>query len=93
VTSQCRWQAMGFTYRSAAISAARCRHQRAGRQHGGGDRPVGLRKVDPVAALNRLHEPDSGDILLDGQSVLKDDPNTVRLRIGMVFQHFNLFRI
>jgi polar amino acid transport system ATP-binding protein len=44
-----------------------------------------------LRALNRLHEPDSGDILLDGQSVLKDDPNTVRLRIGMVFQHFNLF--
>jgi polar amino acid transport system ATP-binding protein len=53
--------------------------------------PSGSGKSTLLRALNRLHEPDSGDILLDGQSVLKDDPNTVRLRIGMVFQHFNLF--
>jgi ABC-type polar amino acid transport system ATPase subunit len=38
-----------------------------------------------------LHEPDSGDILLDGRSVLRDDPAQLRQRIGMVFQHFNLF--
>jgi polar amino acid transport system ATP-binding protein len=38
-----------------------------------------------------LNEPDEGDILLDGQSVLGDDPDLVRQRIGMVFQHFNLF--
>jgi polar amino acid transport system ATP-binding protein len=53
--------------------------------------PSGSGKSTLLRALNRLHEPDSGDILLDGQSVLNDDPNTVRLRIGMVFQHFNLF--
>jgi len=53
--------------------------------------PSGSGKTTLLRALNRLHEPDSGDILLDGQSVLKDDPNTVRQRIGMVFQHFNLF--
>jgi polar amino acid transport system ATP-binding protein len=41
--------------------------------------------------LNRLHEPDSGDVLLDGKSVLRDDPDKLRQRIGMVFQHFNLF--
>ncbi|OOK71418.1 ABC transporter family protein [Mycobacterium kansasii] len=38
-----------------------------------------------------MHEPDSGDILLDGRSVLRDNPNELRQRIGMVFQHFNLF--
>jgi polar amino acid transport system ATP-binding protein len=53
--------------------------------------PSGSGKSTLLRALNRLHEPDGGDILLDGQSVLKDDPNTVRQRIGMVFQHFNLF--
>jgi polar amino acid transport system ATP-binding protein len=53
--------------------------------------PSGSGKSTLLRALNRLHEPDSGDILLDGQSVLKDDPDTVRQRIGMVFQHFNLF--
>jgi polar amino acid transport system ATP-binding protein len=44
-----------------------------------------------LRALNRLYEPDSGDILLDGRSVLKDDPDELRQRIGMVFQQFNLF--
>ncbi len=53
--------------------------------------PSGSGKSTLLRALNRLHEPDGGDILLDGQSVLKDDPDTVRQRIGMVFQHFNLF--
>src|SRR6202021_3283637 len=53
--------------------------------------PSGSGKTTLLRALNRLHEPDGGDILLDGQSVLKDDPDTVRQRIGMVFQHFNLF--
>jgi polar amino acid transport system ATP-binding protein len=53
--------------------------------------PSGSGKSTLLRALNRLHEPDQGDILLDGQSVLNDDPNRVRQRIGMVFQHFNLF--
>jgi polar amino acid transport system ATP-binding protein len=37
--------------------------------------PSGSGKSTLLRALNRLHEPDGGDILLDGQSVLKDDPN------------------
>ena len=41
--------------------------------------------------MNRLIEPDQGDILLDGRSVLKDNPDELRQRIGMVFQQFNLF--
>jgi polar amino acid transport system ATP-binding protein len=41
--------------------------------------------------MNRLIEPDQGDILLDGKSVLKDNPDELRRRIGMVFQQFNLF--
>jgi polar amino acid transport system ATP-binding protein len=53
--------------------------------------PSGSGKSTLLRILNRLHEPDSGDILLDGRSVLTDDPNKVRQRIGMVFQHFNLF--
>src|SRR5699024_1535482 len=31
------------------------------------------------------------DVLLDGRSVLGDTPVRLRRRIGMVFQHFNLF--
>ncbi|MGB9306158.1 MAG: amino acid ABC transporter ATP-binding protein [Mycobacterium sp.] len=53
--------------------------------------PSGSGKSTLLRALNRLHEPDSGDILLDGRSVLDDDPDELRQRIGMVFQHFNLF--
>ncbi|MDD4867323.1 MAG: amino acid ABC transporter ATP-binding protein [Mycobacterium sp.] len=53
--------------------------------------PSGSGKSTLLRSLNRLHEPDSGDILLDGRSVLRDDPDQLRQRIGMVFQHFNLF--
>ncbi|WP_428339828.1 amino acid ABC transporter ATP-binding protein [Mycobacterium sp.] len=53
--------------------------------------PSGSGKSTLLRTLNRLHEPDQGDILLDGQSVLADDPAAVRQRIGMVFQQFNLF--
>jgi polar amino acid transport system ATP-binding protein len=53
--------------------------------------PSGSGKSTLLRSLNRLYEPDRGDILLDGRSVLKDDPDQLRQRIGMVFQHFNLF--
>jgi len=53
--------------------------------------PSGSGKSTLLRSLNRLYEPDRGDILLDGQSVLTDDPDELRQRIGMVFQHFNLF--
>jgi polar amino acid transport system ATP-binding protein len=53
--------------------------------------PSGSGKSTLLRTLNRLHEPDSGDILLDGRSVLRVDPDQLRQRIGMVFQHFNLF--
>lgn len=53
--------------------------------------PSGSGKSTLLRSLNRLYEPDRGDILLDGRSVLADDPDELRQRIGMVFQHFNLF--
>ena len=53
--------------------------------------PSGSGKSTLLRSLNRLYEPDRGDILLDGRSVLKDEPDELRQRIGMVFQHFNLF--
>ncbi|MGW4636105.1 amino acid ABC transporter ATP-binding protein [Nocardia sp. NPDC004415] len=53
--------------------------------------PSGSGKSTLLRVLNRLHEPDSGDVLLDGKSVLCDNPDKLRQRIGMVFQHFNLF--
>ena len=53
--------------------------------------PSGSGKSTLLRTLNRLYEPDRGDILLDGRSVLHDDPDKLRQRIGMVFQQFNLF--
>ncbi len=53
--------------------------------------PSGSGKSTLLRTLNRLYEPDRGDILLDGKSVLTDDPDALRQRIGMVFQQFNLF--
>jgi polar amino acid transport system ATP-binding protein len=53
--------------------------------------PSGSGKSTLLRTLNRLYEPDEGDILLDGRSVLEDNPDALRQRIGMVFQNFNLF--
>jgi polar amino acid transport system ATP-binding protein len=53
--------------------------------------PSGSGMSTLLRTLNRLYEPGKGDILLDGRSVLKDDPDQLRQRIGMVFQQFNLF--
>lgn len=53
--------------------------------------PSGSGKSTLLRTLNRLYEPDRGDILLDGRSVLADNPDELRQRIGMVFQNFNLF--
>jgi polar amino acid transport system ATP-binding protein len=53
--------------------------------------PSGSGKSTLLRTLNRLYEPDRGDILLDGRSVLRDNPDRLRQRIGMVFQQFNLF--
>ncbi|MDQ6754803.1 MAG: amino acid ABC transporter ATP-binding protein [Actinomycetota bacterium] len=53
--------------------------------------PSGSGKSTLLRVMNRLIEPDQGDILLDGRSVLRDNPDELRRRIGMVFQQFNLF--
>ncbi|AEB45614.1 MULTISPECIES: amino acid ABC transporter ATP-binding protein [Micromonospora] len=53
--------------------------------------PSGSGKSTLLRTVNRLLEPDRGDVLLDGRSVLRDDPDALRQRVGMVFQQFNLF--
>ncbi|POH58368.1 amino acid ABC transporter ATP-binding protein [Arthrobacter glacialis] len=53
--------------------------------------PSGSGKSTLLRVMNRLIEPDQGDIFLDDRSVLKDNPDELRRRIGMVFQQFNLF--
>jgi polar amino acid transport system ATP-binding protein len=53
--------------------------------------PSGSGKSTLLRTINRLLEPDRGDVLLDGTSVLRRDPDVLRQQIGMVFQQFNLF--
>jgi polar amino acid transport system ATP-binding protein len=53
--------------------------------------PSGCGKSTLLRAINRLLEPQAGDIKLAGESVLTGNPDELRRRIGMVFQHFNLF--
>ncbi|GAA4610799.1 amino acid ABC transporter ATP-binding protein [Actinoallomurus liliacearum] len=53
--------------------------------------PSGSGKSTFLRTINRLIEPDKGDILLDGASVLDRDPDRLRQQVGMVFQQFNLF--
>jgi polar amino acid transport system ATP-binding protein len=53
--------------------------------------PSGSGKSTFLRTINRLIEPDKGDVLLDGVSVLDRDPDVLRQQVGMVFQQFNLF--
>ncbi|MFS0732319.1 amino acid ABC transporter ATP-binding protein [Microbacterium sp. 1P10UB] len=53
--------------------------------------PSGSGKSTMLRGINRLHEPKSGDVLIHGESALKVKPDVLRSRIGLVFQHFNLF--
>ena len=55
--------------------------------------PSGAGKSTFLRCLNRLEEPTTGHILFDGVDIMdkKSDINKVRSRMGMVFQHFNLF--
>ena len=55
--------------------------------------PSGTGKSTFLRCLNRLETPDGGRILVDGVDVTapEADVPTVRRRMGMVFQNFNLF--
>ena len=55
--------------------------------------PSGSGKSTFLRCLNMLEIPTSGEILFDGVSMTdpKTDINRMRQKMGMVFQHFNLF--
>ena len=56
--------------------------------------PSGCGKSTFLRQLNLLEKPTSGDILLDGKSILAKGVSKpeIRERVGMVFQQFNLFK-
>ena len=53
--------------------------------------PPGCGKSTFLRCLNRLEEPDAGTVTLEGQEITDRDIDAKRARMGMVFQHFNLF--
>lgn len=55
--------------------------------------PSGTGKSTLLRCINRLETPDSGSVIIDGEDVCKKgtDLTSVRKKVGMVFQSFNLF--
>jgi len=55
--------------------------------------PSGSGKSTLLRCINMLEPPDKGEVYLSGQNLMesKANINALRSRIGMVFQHFNLF--
>jgi len=55
--------------------------------------PSGSGKSTILRCINRLEEPTSGQIFIEGQEITgrKADLNKMRQKVGMVFQQFNLF--
>ncbi len=55
--------------------------------------PSGSGKSTFLRCLNLLEQPDGGEIYVDGECITdkKCNINHVRRKMGMVFQHFNLF--
>jgi osmoprotectant transport system ATP-binding protein len=53
--------------------------------------PSGGGKTTALKTVNRLVEPTSGQVLVDGNDVLKEDPVALRRRIGYVIQQVGLF--
>ena len=52
--------------------------------------PSGSGKSTFLRCINWMEEPTSGEIILNGVPITEKNIRTMRRRIGMVFQHFNL---
>jgi osmoprotectant transport system ATP-binding protein len=53
--------------------------------------PSGCGKTTTLRMINRLIDPDSGRILIDGEDTSGEDPAKLRLKMGYVIQHTGLF--
>ncbi|HBT38981.1 MAG: Amino acid ABC transporter ATP-binding protein, PAAT family [Thermotoga sp. 50_1627] len=53
--------------------------------------PSGTGKSTLLLCINRLVEPDSGKVFLEGEEITPKNVHRMRQKIGFVFQDFNLF--
>lgn len=53
--------------------------------------PSGSGKSTMLRCINRLEEPTSGEIYIDGELITEKNIDKIRTKMGMVFQSFNLF--
>jgi polar amino acid transport system ATP-binding protein len=55
--------------------------------------PSGCGKSTFIRCINLLEKPDSGQIIIDGTDITKDNSviDKIRQKMGMVYQNFNLF--
>ena len=53
--------------------------------------PSGSGKSTMLRCINRLEEPTAGEIYIDGELVTDKNIDSMRTKMGMVFQSFNLF--
>jgi ABC-type polar amino acid transport system ATPase subunit len=53
--------------------------------------PSGSGKSTMLRCINRLEEPTAGEIYIDGELVDEGNIDSMRTKMGMVFQSFNLF--
>ena len=55
--------------------------------------PSGSGKSTLLRCINLLEVPTNGEIIIDGENIVssKTNVNKIRQKVGMVFQHFNLF--
>jgi len=53
--------------------------------------PSGSGKSTMLRCINRLEEPTAGEIYIDGELITESNLDSMRTKMGMVFQSFNLF--
>lgn len=53
--------------------------------------PSGSGKTTLIRCINKLEEPSSGIVRINGKEITKKNHKKLTSKIGMVFQHFNLF--
>lgn len=53
--------------------------------------PSGAGKSSLIRVINHLVEPSTGKVFFEGEEIKKENLNSIRQQIGMVFQQFELF--